>query len=320
MIEADLGEPCLACIPKPPEVARRKASAACEHRAARILALRDAVIVIGVDLSHLAARVADRDDATTFVGVEVAFVGEPCAFVSEQRFISAGAVDVAAQEAGDAVKFKMGNAVCDHQIVELADRSLRRDQPQLAKRVVAKIGLHRAARPRYTRQTVLARVNIAFGVVARKVGIAVIGERRAPRRGVLIETVVGVRTGEPCRNAVPREQIIAPRSARDLACCVVGEARRHIMGCVCKVMREVRQARGGVISISRHRPVAPRQAQLRFMNICSESHTKVSLETRSQRVEGTLLRACSSRLCGGCIFAPSITKSSQNISRTSPKM
>ena len=241
MIEADLGEPCLACIPKPPEVARRKASAACEHRAARILALRDAVIVIGVDLSHLAARVADRDDATTFVGVEVAFVAEPCAFVSEQRFISAGAVDVAAQEAGDAVKFKMGNAVCDHQIVELADRSLRRDQPQLAKRVIAKIGTHRAAR-RYTRQTVFTGVNIAFGAVARKVGIAVIGVARRANAAVLIETVVGVRSSEPCRNAVPRIAIIAPRPRRDLACCVVGEAAAHILRCLCKVLYKAGQA------------------------------------------------------------------------------
>ena len=100
MVDPHLGEPGLAGVAEPSEVACRKASVARDHRASRRLPLRDAVIIIGVDLSHGAARVADRDNATTFVGVEVAFVGEPCAFVSEQRFVAAGAVDVAANELG----------------------------------------------------------------------------------------------------------------------------------------------------------------------------------------------------------------------------
>lgn len=42
-----MGQPALSV--EPPEVRGGKASAVCDHRARRILALRDAVIVIGVD-------------------------------------------------------------------------------------------------------------------------------------------------------------------------------------------------------------------------------------------------------------------------------
>jgi hypothetical protein len=82
IVHADLAEPCLARVAEPTEVRGR----------------RDAIFVIGVDVGHGPARVADGDHATTFVGVEEAPVCGASTLIPDQRFIAARAVDVAALE------------------------------------------------------------------------------------------------------------------------------------------------------------------------------------------------------------------------------
>jgi hypothetical protein len=77
--------------------------------------------------------------------VEVALISEACALISDQRLVHAGAVDMAAQQAGGAVAFNMRDAVSHQQIIKLGHTHLRRDQRELTQPVIAKIASHHAA-------------------------------------------------------------------------------------------------------------------------------------------------------------------------------